>query len=128
MRKFCGVKTTVHCGLLAVAFLAGMTIRQAEARPWYPAWWVEAYPEVAKKQEVAAKVKCNVCHYGSSKKNRNAYGKALQKAFDDKAVPRKTGKKDFLAGLKKVEEEKSAVEGKTFGDLLKAGDLPAKAK
>jgi len=126
MRKFCGVKTTVLCGLLAVGFLAAMTVRQAEARPWFPAWWMEAYPEVTKKQDVKAKVKCNVCHYGSSKKNRNAYGKALQKAFDKKLT--KKDKEDFLAGLKKVEGEKSEVEGKTFGDLLKAEELPAKAK
>jgi len=57
-----------------------------------------------------------------NKKKRNNYGMALRKALGKKNVK----KSDVIKkALKSIESGKSAVAGKTFGDLLKAGKLPA---
>jgi hypothetical protein len=125
MPKMNNVKTIVLCGLLMAGLVLGVGVRQAEARPYFFGWWTEAYPDVTKAQQVKSKVKCNVCHYGASKKNRNAYGKALQEAFGKKLKNNPADKMIFTDSLKKVEDEKSQTEGKTFGDLLKAKELPA---
>ncbi len=45
----------------------------------------------------------------------------MAKAFGKKKVKAAA---DVKAALIKIEKEKSKVEGKTFGDLLKAGKLP----
>jgi hypothetical protein len=127
MRKLCSW-TLVTCGLLAVALLVTTTARQAQARPQYLGWWLQTYPDVAKKNNVKANVKCNVCHYGTSKKNRNDYGTAIAKALAPKKnVKKKEGKELFENALKTVAEEKSSTPDKTFGDLLKADELPGKA-
>ncbi len=128
MFKLCNRKTAAVCGMMAALLVLVGSIRHAEARPQYMAMWTETYPDVAKKNDVAKMVKCNVCHYGMSKKNRNAYGKAIEKALDGKKNLKKKDKEDFEAALKKAEDAKSGTEGKTFGDLLKAGELPAKGK
>ena len=77
------------------------------------------------------KAKCNVCHKGKKKKDHNAYGLALKKFLDKdnfkpkrrKAEPEKV-KKEIWDALKKVESMKGD-EGPTFGELIKAGNLPA---
>ncbi|MGC4004835.1 MAG: hypothetical protein QM811_17650 [Pirellulales bacterium] len=69
------------------------------------------------------KSSCNICHMGSSKKMRNAYGVALD-ALLDKAKDKADTKKMDEA-FKTVEGEKSPG-GKTFGELIKAGELPGK--
>ena len=56
------------------------------------------------------------------KKEKNNYGAAFGKALG--AKNEKDGEK-IKAALIKAEGEKSAVDGKTFGDLLKDGKLPA---
>jgi cytochrome c biogenesis protein ResB len=102
-----------------------MSARQAEARPQYLPVWLQTYPDVAEKNTVKATVKCNVCHSGASKKNRNEYGKAIEKVLDGKKnVKDKTKIADIL---KTAAKEKNA-DGKPFGDLLDANELPAKAK
>ena len=129
MRKLCSW-TMVLCGVLTIGLLVAATARQAQARPNYLAWWLADYPDVAKKNDVKTAVKCNVCHYGTSKKNRNDYGKAIAKALAPKKNLKKTDEnKDlFDAALKTVAQQKSATVGKTFGDLLESGELPAKGK
>jgi hypothetical protein len=127
MRKLC-TWTLVTCGLLAVALLVTTTARQAQARPNYLAWWMQKYPDVAKKNNVKAAVKCNVCHFGTSKENRNDYGKAIIKGLDGKKNLKKKDKTIFEDALKTAEEQKSATPDKTFGDLLQAGELPSPAK
>jgi hypothetical protein len=67
--------------------------------------------------------RCNACHYGAEKKNRNDYGQAVGTALG------KTGVKDadeIGKALKKAADQKSSVEGKTFADLIQAGKLPGK--
>ena len=75
--------------------------------------------------EAVATAKCNVCHVGKSKKNRNAYGRQLAELLDrlaDKGNPDK-----IRAALDKVAGMKSAPDNpdsSTFGELIKAGKLP----
>jgi hypothetical protein len=73
-----------------------------------------------------AKVKCNVCHTGKTKKVRNEYGKALDELLD-----KKTDIKDIpkiQAALEKVSTLKSDPKdpaSPTFGELLEQGKLPS---
>jgi hypothetical protein len=51
----------------------------------------------------------------------NNYGQALEKALGAKNVDDKAA---ILKALGAIEAQKSAAEGKSFGDLIKAGELP----
>jgi hypothetical protein len=70
-------------------------------------------------------VRCNVCHEGRSKRNRNIYGQALSELLD-----RKEDKEDvekIRAALIKVEaisSDPDADDAPTFGELIEAGKLP----
>jgi hypothetical protein len=107
-----------------------------------PAWGVKPFNDgfikeyTQKDTPFAAKVeaaKCNLCHIdGKPKKMRNEFGMAVSKflkkddfgegkKFDPKA---EAGQKAIAAGLAKALEEKRA-DGKSFGDVIKAGKLPA---
>ena len=126
MRKIC-TWTLVTCGLLAVAILVTTTAQQAQARPNYLAWWMAKYPDVATKNNVKTAVKCNVCHFGTKKSDRNDYGKAIIKGLDGHKNVKKNQKDLFDNALKTAEGEKSGTPDKTFGDLLQAGELPGAA-
>ena len=104
-----------------VGFVAGLALfacSDASARPPYCKTFIAEYPKV----EAAKDAKCAICHPKTDDKEvRNIYGQALSKF---------TGQNEKDAAkikeaLKKAEGEKSAVDGKTFGDLLKEGKLPA---
>ena len=68
-----------------------------------------------------AKAKCNLCHEGKSKKNKNAYGKLLDALLDRKKDAKNPEK--IREALAKVESEKSS-SGVTYGELFKEGKLP----
>ena len=68
-----------------------------------------------------AKAKCNICHEGKSKKDKNAYGKELDKLLDRKKDAKNPEK--IREALAKVAGMKSP-SGKTWGEILKAGELP----
>ena len=68
-----------------------------------------------------AKAKCNLCHEGKSKKDKNAYGELLGKLLDRKKDAKNPEK--IRQALVAVESEKSP-SGETYGDLLKEGKLP----
>jgi hypothetical protein len=109
-----------------VLVLAGITwltpVRQAEARPQYLPVWLKTYPDVAEKNKVTAAVKCNVCHFGAKKSNRNDYGKAIIKALDGK---KNVKDKDKIVDVLKAAAKEKNADGKTFGELLEANELPA---
>ncbi|MFM8733846.1 MAG: hypothetical protein ACKOC8_01420 [Pirellulales bacterium] len=69
--------------------------------------------------------KCNVCHAGKSKKERNAYGNALAERLD-----KETDKKDVAkiqAALKEVAglpSDPAKADSPTFGSLIEEGKLP----
>ena len=83
--------------------------------------------------EAVTKAKCNICHYGKSKKNRNDYGKALDELLDKddfkasaiKADPDGSEKK-IVDAFEKVAKMKNA-DGVTFGSLIEDGKLPGNA-
>lgn len=104
------------------AMLAGVVLALAcgvaEARPNYNKEFAGVYSA----NTAAVNAKCAACHEGEDKKNRNNYGEAVGKAIGGKSE--KDADK-IKAAFKKVEGEKSAVAGKTFGDLLKDGKLPS---
>ena len=69
------------------------------------------------------KAKCNVCHVGKSKKDRNAYGEALAELLHKKED--KSNKEKIRKALETVAAQPSAGAGSpTFGDLIKEGKLP----
>jgi hypothetical protein len=69
------------------------------------------------------KAKCNVCHVGKNKKDRNAYGEALAALLDKKED--KDNKDKIRQALEAVAAKPSGAAGSpTFGDLIKEGKLP----
>lgn len=111
------------CGAV-IASVALLTSAQvAHARPDYnKAFWALYEKEIGK---LADATKCNSCHFGDKKTNRNDYGKAFGAALGDEKKPVKDAEK-IKAALEKAAKEKSSTEGKTFGDLIKDGKLPGK--
>lgn len=93
----------------------------SHARPQFVNPMKEEYPALA---DQISQQKCGVCHFGSKKANRNDYGKAMAEALGEKNLK---DVEKIKASLKKIETEKSSVEGKTFGDLIKDGKLPGTA-
>ncbi|MHB8901628.1 MAG: hypothetical protein ACYC6Y_22980 [Thermoguttaceae bacterium] len=75
--------------------------------------------------KLVGETKCNVCHSGKTKKERNPYGTELANLLDkatDKDNPAK-----ILSAFDKVEKLPSNPADKkspTFGDLIKTGKLP----
>lgn len=92
---------------------------KAEARKQYnDAFWMQYAETIA----VHKGVKCVACHEGETKKVRNNYGKAVREKLDaaDVKEPEK-----IRAALIEAAKQPSAIDGKTFGDLIKEGKLPA---
>ena len=119
MQKMANVRRLSVLGLAAAGALLLAGANRAEARPQYLKEFAAKYGSL---KAQATKVKCGVCHYGKSKKNRNDYGQAVMKN-----VGKNQKKAPVIKGaLTKAEKMKNA-EGKTFGDLIKAGKLPGTA-
>jgi hypothetical protein len=121
------MKKVCVCLVLALVGL-GFSFQSASALPPFNKEWVSKYntPEKAAYSEA----KCNVCHAGESKKMKNDYGKAVGKfltkaKYNEIKEDEAAAKKYIAEGLAKAEAEKAA-SGKTYGELLKAGELPAK--
>lgn len=69
-----------------------------------------------------ADAKCNICHYGKTKKNRNVYGAALDKLLDK--AEDKSNKDKIQKALETVAAMPSAGAGSpTFGEMIKKGEL-----
>jgi hypothetical protein len=129
--------------MLAVVALVSlaMSVRSVNALPPINIQWHEKYSAlkeaVVKAYGEESTDKCNVCHIpGKGKKEKNAYGltvgkfvtkaritKIKEDAGDDADAAAEATKKYILEGLSKVEGEKGA-NGKTFGEMIKAGTLP----
>jgi hypothetical protein len=93
---------------------------KADARPEYNTQFWDMYPSL---KDLKEDTKCGACH-GKEKKVRNDYGKAVGMALGE---PKVKDAEKIKAALKKAESEKSATDGKTFGDLIKDGKLPGAA-
>jgi cytochrome c2 len=106
-------------GLAAAGILLLAVSNPAEARPMYLKVFAGKYDGL---KAEATKQKCNVCHYGKSKKNRNDYGSALMK-LTGKNQKAAQAVEDALVKTEAVKNDK----GVTFGSLIKAGKLPGTA-
>jgi hypothetical protein len=119
---------------IVMSMAIGLLTSPVQAMPPFNKEFLKLYVEPAKDAPLAKaieKVKCNVCHEGTAKKNKNEYGIAVGKLLKktefgpDKISADPEGKaKEIVEALKKVEAEKSK-DGKTFGEKMKAGSLPA---
>ena len=115
-------------------FVIALGVESASALPPFNKEWTGKYVEGngnAKFIEAVGTAKCNVCHVGTSKKDRNEYGMAVSKFLtktkyneikDDEAI----AKKYILDGLEKAAGEKNG-SGKSYGELIKLGQLPGGA-
>lgn len=114
--------TWFACGVVLAGAALTSAPRDAQARPGYLKNFSTAYPAL---KEQADTIKCGICHFGESKKNRNDYGKALTEALGEGVKDVKV-EKTVIDAMKKAEAGKSSTEGKTFGELIKDGKLPGK--
>jgi DNA polymerase/3'-5' exonuclease PolX len=105
--------------LVGAAWLA-LPSPNAEARPQYFEQFKKTYEPLA---EQIAEKKCAVCHGMGKKTERNLYGKAVLAAMGAETKNLKDMKAVEKA-LKQAEEKESSTKGKTFGALIKAGQLP----
>jgi hypothetical protein len=126
MKKVCA-------SLLVVAILFGWSANSF-ALPVFKKHFDEKYiggpdanPDLKKAVETA---KCNTCHFGAKKTDRNDYGKTLSKwlkkdAFKAPrlAAEKEAVQKEVMEALEKAEKEMSPAGG-TYGDRLKEGKLP----
>ena len=120
-------------GLFSIAIVLGLSA-SAFALPPFSAGFKTKYVDGNDNKDFVAAVdtaKCNVCHDAASKskKDKNEYGKAvgtiLTKAKYEEMKEDKDAVMKWVAeGLGKAEALKSSG-GKTFGELIKAGKLPA---
>jgi hypothetical protein len=120
MRKLTTVRRLTVLGLAAVGAMLLVSGNQAQARPQYLKAFAAKYENLAAQ---AKKVKCGICHFGKSKKNRNDYGKAVMKNIGKKNQKNVAVIKGALTKAEKMKNAK----GKTFGELIKAGKLPGTA-
>lgn len=116
----------------AVSFLLGPAAPSAKAiKPFFDEFQaVYLKPDSTDKKDkefavAIEKVKCNVCHEGKSKKDRNIYGMALDLMLDKKAD--KDDKEKIRLALETVATIKSdpaKADAPTFGQLLAERKLP----
>ena len=106
---------------VAVIGMLSLPASDVQARPPYLAAFKAEYPALMEKADTA---KCNICHFGDKKSNKNDYGMAYGGKLGAKNVKEEAKLKEALVA---AAGEKSSTEGKTFGDLITAGELPGKA-
>lgn len=128
------MKKFLVLSLITSIALGGFTPGAAFAQKAYNDAWLETYTKDGKNEalaKLAGEAKCNVCHIqGASKKERNPYGVEAAKLFKEGGVNKDAPKKDpegfkknIAAAFTKLEAIK-AKDGKTFGEKIKAGELP----
>ncbi len=119
------ISRSLTAGALLLAFLV-LSSGQADARPAFVGVFKKTYPDLAKNKDL--KINCAVCHNtkeNKKKKHRNNYGVALKKELGKE---NEKDKEKIAKALQKIESQKSHVEGKTYGDLIKEAVLPGEDK
>jgi hypothetical protein len=119
-------------GCAACVLYFGRTAPQASAdkafKDEFVALYVKADSDKDQDKEFAAaveKAKCNICHVGKIRKNRNNYGKALAELLSRKTDTE--DKEKIQAAIKKIEAKHSDPKddkSPTFGELIRSGKLP----
>jgi hypothetical protein len=124
-------RTFLISALVAGVVLGPATFSAYAIKPFmdeFHATYVKQQSAKAAEQAFAAaalKAKCNVCHVGTSKKNRNLYGQALDSLLDK--TKDKADKAKIHSAIETVAKEKSDPkngDSPTFGELIAAGKLP----
>ncbi len=115
--------------VLGVAIAAGGLTREAFAikqfADEFKAMYVKDGTPLAAAVEEA---KCNVCHMGASKKERNAYGHALAERLDKKEDAKNVEKiKKALEEVAALSSDPSKPDAPTFCALIAEGKLPGGA-
>lgn len=114
----------VVCGAMVLSLGLGTAQAIPPFSNEFKAMYITDAPSTPAQQALSAeleRVKCNVCHVGTSKKDRNAYGEALNVLLD---------KKEDAKNVEKIQESLRAVEsqdsgnGATYGSRLAEGKLP----
>jgi len=123
MKRFSGRALLVGA---AVTFLAGGSVREAYAikqfADEFKAMYVKDGTPLAAAVEEA---KCNVCHMGKSKKDRNAYGNALAERLDKKEDAKNVEKiRKALEEVAALPSDPAKADAPTFGQLIADGKLP----
>lgn len=116
MRKSISRRCLVFSGMLLAGLAISAPPNRAQARKQYSVAFPKKYPRLKAKFNA---VKCNACHVGKAKKNRNDYGQALARHLKNRPRNAQAINKAF----EKAEKEKNA-KGDTFGSLINAGKLP----
>jgi hypothetical protein len=121
-------RTSMHALLLGVGVALACC---ASARP---AWAIKQFQDEFKELYVkegsplaaeVERVKCNVCHVGKDKHDRNAYGQALDERLDKKADKENKDKiRKMLEEVAALPSDPAKPGSPTFGALLKEGKLP----
>ncbi|HEV2972626.1 MAG TPA: hypothetical protein VGY55_21850 [Pirellulales bacterium] len=139
------MKKAVALSLVGVFLGASLFVSPASALPPFKKAFEDKYVTNSSSEgfkDAFKAASCNTCHVkGKDKKSRNAYGAALakitgghaKKDLDDaKASGGDDAQKAKMAEiLKKLDDAFAKVEGQkspsgdTYGDLIKAGKLPA---
>jgi hypothetical protein len=126
--------TRVVVSFVCLALLA----QSAMATSVFNKYWRDKYLDREKVSDefyrTGRRAGCYVCHikgHPDKKEARNEYGKAVKKYLDKEDFPRDWVKENpekaemmILEGFKKANEHES-VDGKKFGEKLKAEELPA---
>jgi len=107
---------TCCLGFGVASFLGNQS---AEGRPQYRKFFLITYADEF--ANVPEAQQCSVCHT-DKKTELNNYGDALVKMMLNRKV---TDLEKFQPTLREAEQLPSAIEGLTFGDLIKSHRLPA---
>jgi hypothetical protein len=112
------------CASLIVLFVLALVALNVTPADAFPAWKMAFDKKYlvegsALHTALEGKSNCNICHVGTDKKQRNDYGKALDKLLS----------KDDMKDADKIQQAFEKVEGEksgdsTFGALIKEGKLP----
>ncbi len=120
-------RTSMH------AFVCGLGVLLACGGTARPAWAIKQFQDefkhlyVKEGSPLAAeveRVKCNVCHVGKDKKERNAYGKALDERLDKTDKDDKDKIRKMLEEVAALPSDPAKADSPTFGALIKEGKLP----
>jgi hypothetical protein len=115
-----------------VLSLFSLGARQADAIPAFNKEFQDLYfkkdstdPKEKALADKIEKTKCNVCHVGTKKKDRNAYGQELDKLLDKKEdIKNPTKIQEALKKVAEMPSDPANPQSPSFGQRMKDGDLP----
>jgi hypothetical protein len=121
------------CGVFGLIALGS---KNAEAIPAFKTGFDNLYvkkdsddPKEKALAEAVNTVKCNVCHVGKSKKDKNAYGEELGKLINKKDhIKDPEAIKAALEKVAGMSSDPTDPAAPTYGALIKEGKLPCPEK